>query len=63
MPEHDINDVNEWSAIDLFELHQGLHRGYGLEGVARSLGRDPEAVRLKAEELHRALRMARARDH
>jgi hypothetical protein len=62
MSVREINDVNEWSAIDLFELHQHLYRGYGVEGVARFLGRDPETVRLKTEELDRALRMARARE-
>ena len=54
-------DVNEWSAMDLFDLHQYLQRGYGIEGTARFLGRDPEAVAVKAKELDRAVRWGRGR--
>jgi hypothetical protein len=61
MSTRELNDVSEWSAMDLLELHQFLRRGYGLEDVARSLGRDIEAVRLKTEELDQRLRMGRDR--
>ncbi len=53
--------VNEWSAADLFDLHQYLQRGYGIEDTARFLGRDAEAVCQKATELDRALNWGRAR--
>jgi hypothetical protein len=54
-------DVNEWSAADLFDLHQYLQRGYGIEDTARFLRRDAEAVGLKAKELDRASKLGRAR--
>ncbi len=59
MTTREMND--EWSAIEVFDLHQYLQRGYGIEGIAGRLGRDPESVRLKADELDRKHRWARAR--
>jgi hypothetical protein len=57
MSTREVNDMKEWSAVDVFELHQYLQRGYGLEDVARFLCRDVEAVGLKFEELERALKI------
>ncbi len=55
------DDVNDWSAAYLFDLHQYLQRGYGIEDTARFLGRDAEAVGQKAKELERTLTWGRDR--
>jgi hypothetical protein len=57
----DTNDANEWSGMDLFDLHQHLQRGHSIEETARLLGRDVKIVRRKVEELGSALKMVWAR--
>jgi hypothetical protein len=59
MPE--VNNEQEWSTIDLFDLHQYLRRGYSIEETAEFLGRAVEEVKQKAEELRLALKMGRLR--
>jgi len=61
MSGREIDDGNEWSAMDLFDLHQHIQRGHSIEETARLLSRDIRTVRQKIEELGPALKMGRAR--
>ncbi len=57
----EVKDGNEWSAIDVFELHQYWQRGYSIEEIARFVGRNNQNGGAEVEEHRRAMARARAR--
>jgi hypothetical protein len=50
-PMANINSGKEWSAMDLFDLQNGLRLGTPLEEMADFLCRDIDEVRSKEAEL------------
>jgi hypothetical protein len=46
-----LNDREEWSEADLFDLRAAIGVGYPLEHVAVFLGRSEYLVRVKVNEL------------